>query len=284
MEETSQNSGDSGQPEQQGSNIPFEVRHFDGDNYIKVFHTHINVLQLFYSFLSQKGISLDPNELSLILNKYWEDYVKCGDSLGPVPDGSTCQHLFVRGNADKVGTMCGSAAKHWGVEGKPKCGTHKNSKASKAVPKEGMPSSSKSNPVFKYQEHKNSGIVNSQNLSSLQKSIKEQVTPVSINLTQNEHGIVYNTDTRIVFTQKEDQVFYAIGILNEDGSSYNKLTSVETYICYLNNWKWDPKCAVESEETTEHPLQGGLDPNNELVSKNNEVIQSKLDRFNQNNQ
>lgn len=282
MEAPQQNQDGQEGSQSHGSNIPFEVRYFDSDTYTKVFHTHINVFQLFFSFLSQKGIEVDPNELSGILNKYWETYVKTGNSLGPIPDGSTCQHVFTKGSLDKRGTMCGANAKHWGADGKPKCSSHKNAKASKAIPADGLPPSNKSGSVFAYKDHKNSGVTAAQNLTTLQSSIKEQITPPQINLTQNEFGIIYNTDTRLVFTQKEDGFYYAIGVLSEDSRSYNKLTSVETYLCYCNGWKWDKDC-VEDSEISEHPLKGGLDPNNPLVSKQNDLIQSKIDRFNQNN-
>lgn len=272
-----------GEQAQQAGGVPFEIRYFDQETYMKVFQTHVNVFQLFYSYLTSQGIQVDPNQLSGILNKYWEDYVKTGSSLGSVPEGSTCQHVFTRGASDKVGTMCGTNAKYWGVEGKPKCGSHKNSKASKGVPGQGVEASNKQNSVFNYKEHKNSGVVAAQNLTTLQQSVKKQSSPVQINLSRNEAGIVYNTDTNLVFVQKEDTHYYAVGLLSEDGKSYSKLSKVEIYLCYANGWKWDKDCVEEETETDEHPLRGGLDPNNALVSQQNDVIQSKLNRFNQNN-
>lgn len=282
MQADNQNPPPQGQPQQDGA-VPFEVRYFDQETYLKVFQTHVNVFQLFYSYLTNQGIQVDPNQLSGILNKYWEDYVKTGSSLGAVPDGATCQHYYSRGAVEKRGTLCGANAKHWGVDGKPKCGSHKNSKPSKVIPSEGVTPSNKQTSVFNYKEHKDSGVVVAQNLTTLQQSVKKQTSPVQINLSRNEAGIVYNTDTNLVFVQKEDTHYYAVGLLREDGKSYRKLSKVEIYLCYANGWKWDKDCVEEETESDEHPLRGGLDPNNALVSQQNDLIQSKLNRFNQNN-
>lgn len=282
METSSQNSQSQEGNQQQEGTIPFEVRYFDNDTYMKVFHTHVNVFQLFVSYLTQQGIQVDSNALSNLLNRYWEEFMKTGDSLGPVPEGSTCQHIFTKGSSGKQGKICGANAKHWGVEGKPKCTSHKNSKPSKVTPEGGVPSSSKNNSVFNYKDHKESGVVAAQNLTTLQNSIKEQVTPPQINLTRNEFGVVYNIDTRLAFVQKDDSFYYAVGVLADDNKTVSKLTSAETYLCYSNGWKWDKDC-VEEEGPSEHPLLGGLDGSNPLVSSQSDLIKSKLNRFQQNN-
>lgn len=277
------------QGQQQQGQIPFEVRYFDAATYVKVFHTHVNIFQLFVSHLSQKGVQVDATELSSLLNSYWENYIKSGDNLSDLPEGATCQHVFTKGAAEKKGTMCGATAKYRGVEGKPKCTTHKNSRPVKdgegtTSSAGGVPSPSKTNPVFNYKDHKNTGTVSGQSLTSLQNSIKEQVTPSQINLTRNEHGIVYNPDTRLVFTQKEDGLYYAIGILGDDGKSVNRLANVDTYLCYSNGWKWDETCVDENDTNSEHPLMEGLiGAESNLVSNQSAIIKAKINSFSSNN-
>lgn len=268
----------------------YQLRYFDRKTYDQIFQTHVEVFQLFLHNLSSKGIRVDPNELAHILNSYWAQYMRFGtESDSTIPKDAKCVHMFKKG--DRNGQICNKDAFFRGLEGKPKCSTHRNSKPNSSDPT--VVSSAQSDASFSYKNHKNSGSVVGQNLSSLQNSIMEQSIPCEIQLQQNEHGIVFDKNTNLVFVQKEDGAYYAVGVLGGDGKTVDKLSASDTYLCFANKWKWDKDRVNNDTGLSEHPMGThtneipvpvmSAEDGQRYTTNNPDLIRAKLNAFNNNN-
>lgn len=193
------------------------------------------------------------------------------------PPGSTCQHRYTK--TDKAGQFCGAQAKGLGVEGLPKCRPHIASKPSKQTTDPTMAGGAgAAAQTFSYSAQQGKGRIAPQSLTTIQAAIREQSEAAKLELEQAPDGRIFNRATNFVFEQREGQ-WYAIGVI--DGPKTNKLTAIDTHVCFGNQWKWDPTC-VEDQNAKAlghplvigagHPLLAGSDQNNLIARKIESVV------------
>lgn len=272
-------------PVEQPAPIPLKLHHFPSTMYDEV----IDVVVENNTFILQeiqKGNVVTEELLGNILRAFITQCIRKGPPAGEklTDNNLTCKHVFKKGAPDKIGRECGHKANYTGIEGLPKCSTHKNSKATGAAAAVSSAASGGDTASFSYKNHAGSGKIAPQNLSSIQASIAEQNTPAEITLAFDETLKIYYTVTsNLVFEQRKDESgekWIAVGIRTDEG--VQKLTTMETFICWSNNWKWDPNCVDDEVATHEnHPL-ANLAASHALVSKQPDILAAKFERIAQN--
>jgi len=252
-----------------------QVHYFEPGPYAEV----INVLQEFAGFVLgevAKPEPLDQNKLGNMLNVYIQNCLRKGPQPGQeAPTGSTCQHAFIKGS--KEGQICGKPANYVGVDGRPKCSTHKTSRPAKGNISEAgaIASGAASGQTFSYSANAGKGKTVPQSLTSIQQAISEQAGPGSLTLFQTADGKFFHKDSGIVFENRPNEGWIAVGVLN--GNNVDKLSANETYVCYGNKWRWDPACVVDPAAVKHgHSLVIGAGASHPLVQGNNALVQQKI--------
>jgi hypothetical protein len=229
---------------------------------------------------AQKPEPLDQSKLGNMLKIYIENCLRKGPSPGQeAPTGATCKHLYVKGA--KEGQLCNRPANYMGIEGAPKCASHKSSKPAKTGITESGPTSSgaAAGQTFSYAANANKGKTVPQTLTSIQQAIAEQTTPSQLSLFQTPNGIFYHKDSGIVFENKlynGIQGWIAVGVLNASGG-VDKMTTNHTYVCYANRWSWAPESVDDPEaEKQGHSLIVPSGTDHPLVQGSSGIIQQKI--------
>lgn len=227
---------------------------------------------------AQKPEPLDQEKLGKMLNVYIGNCLKKAAPAGvEAPSGTTCQHLYIKG--DNSGKMCGKPAKFKGLEGLPKCSSHKSSKPGKqSTDAVAASSAAAASQSFSYAANQGKGKTDPQSLTTIQQSIAERSEPAGLALHKAPDGRIYNPATKIVFEERADG-FVAIGVM--DGPVTAKLSTMEAGVCYGNSWKWDPTMVEDDYAknsghpliiSSDHPLIAGRDTS--LITKKIESVVS----------
>lgn len=247
------------------SNGVASIHYFDGRNYDEV----VRILVEYSGFIFGE-FHVDQDKLGVMLNTYINNCVRKGPPAEEqAPTGATCQHLFIKG--DKNGEVCGKTAKFKGVDGLPKCSTHKTSKPSKAS----TSASSVTGPAgqtFSYAANAGRGKTAPQSLTTIQATIAEQAAPSQINLERAPDGRLYNPQTNLVFEQRAEGLI-AVGVMN--GPITTKLSVMDAHVCWGNQWRWDASCVDDQAAANAgHPLVVG--EGHPLVSAGSGVMNQKI--------
>lgn len=271
-------------PEQASNGAPAagyaQIHFLDNKNYDEM----VRILAEYTGFVfseAQKPEPLTQEKLSLMLSIYIQNCLRKGvppDAAAPA--GAKCQHRYVK--KDKEGQICGASAKYVGVEGLPKCSSHKASKPAKAATDPtAVAGGGAAAQTFSYSNHQGKGKVAPQGLTAIQASIREQTEPPQISLDKLADGRFYNRATNIQFENREGK-WIAMGVVN--GPVTNKLTVTDVHVCYGNNWAWDPAC-VEDPAAAQlgHPLVAGADHPLLAGSNNNALMAKKIESVINNN-
>jgi len=254
-----------------------QIHHFDPKNYKEV----VECLTEFAGFIlgeAQKGEILDQNKLGLMLNLYKTHCLKSGpDENATAPAGAKCTHVYTKGKSE--GTICGKAAKNIGVDGTPKCVSHKGSKPVRKDPSqaEGIVSGAHGQ-TFSYAANVGKGKTAPQSLTTIQQTIAEQ-KPSQLTLKQAPDGRLFHDGSGMVFEQRPEGAV-AIGTLN--GPSTNRLTETDLYVCQANLWKWDEsKVDRLSNQNVSPPfiVQG----DHPLIQSRDQVLEKKIESIRTNN-
>lgn len=228
------------------------------------------------------GQMIDREKLGQVLNVFINNCMRVGPSEvdQKVPDGSNCEHLYSKGKVQ--GTKCGKPAKFIGIDGLPKCSSHKTSKAAKDESGNTAltPGAAAGQTNFSYAASVGKGKVAPQSLTTIQASIMEQTEPAKLELNQLPDGRIVNPATRFEFIQKPDNGWIAVGVIEDLSTPSRKLTKLETGICLGNRWKWDPS-RVEGDAIIDHPLTIGA--NHPLVNGESFVMHKITSVQNNNN-
>ena len=258
-----------GQQQQDNSNGMAKIHYLDGRNYDEIIGILIEFSGFVYGEL-QKPEPLDQTKLGAMLTAYIHNCLKKGPPAEEqAPTGATCQHLFIKG--DKSGEICNKTAKFKGVDGLPKCSTHKTSKPSKASTS-APTTTGPAGQTFSYAAQAGRGKVTAQTLTTIQATIAEQATPSQIALERAPDGRLYNPQTNLVFEQRPDGLT-AVGVMN--GPSTTKLSVMDAHVCWGNQWKWDPNCVDDAAaKSAGHPLVVG--EGHPLVSAGTGVMNQKI--------
>jgi hypothetical protein len=270
------------QPELQ----PLPLHHFSASVYDEVVKVVVENNTCILQEI-QKGNVITEALLGNILRAFVSQCLRRGMPAGDkLTDANlTCRHIFKKGAPEKVGRECGSKANFVGVEGLPKCSTHKTSKAT-GVASAVTSAASTSGATFSYKNHANTGKVASQNLTSIQASIAQQNTPANITLIyDNELNIHYTAKSNLVFEKRGEGItekWVVVGVRSDEG--VEKLTTFETFLCDSNGWKWDPLRVNDDPAVNEsHPL-ASISSNHHIVSNDSAVLAEKFERMNQNSE
>lgn len=256
-----------------------QLHFFDGRNYTEV----TKCLVEFAGFVlaeAQKPEPLSQDKIGGMLSLYINNCLRQGPAAGEeAPAGASCKHIYVKG--DNGGKECGKPAKFRGVEGLPKCSTHKTSKPSKdstnaASGNAAATTSGAAGQTFSYAANQGKGKTAPQTLTSIQQTLAEQTGPVQLQLAQAPDGRIYNPSTNIVFEQRQEG-WVAIGVM--DGPITAKLSAMEAHVCFGNQWKWDERCVEDAAAKSmghplllqaDHPLIAGRDSS--LMNKKIESV------------
>lgn len=257
------------------------IHHFKKEDYDEV----VKVLAEYSGFIlgeAAKNEKLSQEKLGRMLTIYVTNCVKKTTEENHAPDeGATCKHVYVKGN--NAGQECGRKAKYFGVDGIPKCSSHRNSRPTKSS--NGIsdtPATNAMGNTFSYSQNKGKGKTVPQSMTTIQQTIAEQQKPAELTLSQTASGIFFNEATNIVFENRgtvEQTRWIAVGHLVDN--IVELLTETTTYICYANLWMWDAdrveqnnnKDDYVSDVETGHPL---------LMNKNEDLIKQKLQNIEEN--
>jgi hypothetical protein len=273
------------QQNQQGGQGIAQVHFFEPGPYAEV----VGVLSEYTGFIlgeAQKPEPLDQTKLGNMLNIYINNCLRKGPSPDQeAPSGAKCLHLYVKGA--KEGQICNRAANYMGVEGAPKCASHKSSKPAKSAITESETTSSgaAAGQTFSYAANATKGKTVPQTLTSIQQAIAEQTTPAQLSLFQTPSGIYYHKDSGIVFENKVyngGQGWIAVGVLNSSGG-VDKMMASHTYVCYGNRWIWDQSCVEDPEaEKQGHSLVVSAGTEHPLVQNSSGIINQKINSITSN--
>lgn len=266
----------------QNSNPGMAQKHFlDGRNYDEM----VAILAEYSGFVLSEASKPEPLTADKVKNMfviYVNNCLQKGPAEGEkAPSGSTCEHVYTKGNAS--GKKCGKPAKQKGVDGLPKCSSHKNSKPQKDSGVTSTISAGAASQTFSYAENKGKGKTAPQSLTTIRSAIADQTEPSKLELAQEpDGGRVYNPATNIVFEQRPVEGWIAVGVI--DGPNTSKLTVMETHVCFGNRWKWDPtKVEDEAASSFGHPLMIGSNHPLVSVSSDDLLISKKIENIKNNN-
>lgn len=227
----------------------------------------------------EKGEPINRDKLGLMLNIYVQNCLKSGPAENTAaPAGAKCTHVFIKGkNENKT---CDKPAKNIGVDGTPKCSSHKGSKPIRKDPSqaEGIVSGAHGQ-TFSYAANAGKGKTAPQNLTTIQQSIAEQIKPSQLALKQTQDGRFFHEGSGIVFEQRAEG-WVAIGTLN--GNLTNRLTETDVYVCQANIWKWEETRVDRiSQQNTSPPfiVQG----DHPLIQSRGEILDKKIESIRNNN-
>jgi len=237
-----------------------QIHYLDHRTYDEVFQ----ILTEYTGFVfgeAQKPEPLSSDKLGLMLTIFSQNCLKKGvPPDAAAPSGAKCMHKFTRGKDGKAGTYCGDTAKYKGIEGLPKCSSHKNSKPSKDSTDPVAMGAGANAQTFSYSAHQGKGKIAPQSLTSIQASIREQTEPAKLSLEKapGDDARIFNRETGLVFEQREGGTWVAVGIMQ--GPITAKLTTMEVHVCYGNQWAWDQTCVDDpNAKDLGHPLVAGHD-------------------------
>jgi len=253
-----------------------QKHHFNTKDYDEV----VRCLSEFAGFVlneAKREEKLDQEKLGRMLNIYLTNCIVKGPSDDATPpEGSACQHVYVKGNNE--GHKCGRKAKYVGVDSLPKCSTHKNSRPSKtngSLSK--TPQTSSTGETFSYAENRGKGKTIPQSMTSIQSTISEQQKPAELKLAQTMDGKYYHQSTKLVFEQQAvdgQQEWVCVGLLVDNNTE--PLTKNDILVCWGNQWKWDPStCQSQENQNSYVSSVGGDHPL--VVQDNSELIKKKLE-------
>lgn len=261
-----------------------KVYYFDGGSYQPVVDVLVQYTGIIYGEV-QKGEPLTHEKLGIILNFYLSACVRKGFAPEEqTTEKGNCTHQFTKGV--KSGTVCGKPAAYRGIDGRLKCSSHKSSKPAKetAGAPTAVDSAGAAGQVFSYAANQGKGKVAPQTLVSLQAAIARQVEPAKLDLAQAPppDSRIYNPLTRIVFEQRENNNWIAVGLI--DGANTIKLSLNEVSVCYGNGWRWDTTCVDDdAARSMGHPLVIGGDHPLVSSSDDSQLISSKIGSILDNN-
>lgn len=242
---------DASPPATATSNSVASIHYLEPKNYDEA----LSILVEFSGFILSEALKpepLDQTKLGNMLNIYISNCLRKGPPAGTeAPTGASCQHLYIKG--ENSGKLCGKPAKFKGVEGLPKCSSHKTSKPGKqSTSAEAAASAASTGQTFSYAANQGKGKTDPQTLTTIQQSIVEHTGPSELSLARAPDGRLYNHATGIVFEIRPEG-FVAVGVM--DGPVTSKLSVMEANVCYGNKWKWDPACVEDDyARDTGHPL------------------------------
>ena len=134
---------------------------------------------------------------------------------------------------------------------------------------------------FSYSANATKGKTVPQTLTSIQQAIQDQAGPAALTLIQAPDGRYYHKDSGLVFIQRENEGWIAVGVM--DGPNTAKLTANETYVCYGNRWRWDQSCVEDAAaQAMGHSLVIGTGESHPLVQNGGTVVAKKLESIGMN--
>ena len=254
-----------------------QIHHFEP----RAYEECVKALTEFSGFVLSQAVGPEPitqEKLGRMLKVYLDNCVRKGPGEGTEPPpGSVCQHVFIKGG--NAGNICGKNAKFTGVEGLPKCSSHKKSRPSKKKSITNSPSADAAGNTFSYAANVGKGKTIPQSLTTIQAAIAQQEEPAKLILEQTADGRYFHEGSNIQFEiRKDDQGnelgWVAIGVI--DGSSTRLLSEMDVYVCYGNHWKWD-KDRVEKEVSAskENTILVGND--HPLIQNTHGLVQKKIE-------
>lgn len=262
---------------QQSSGAVAQIHILDNKSYDET----LAILTEYTGFIygeAQKPEPLTHDKLGMMLAVFVQHCLRKGVPANTqAPAGSTCQHRFTK--TDKAGQFCGAQAKHVGVEGLPKCSSHKASKPSKQVTDPTMAGGAgAAAQTFSYSAQQGKGRIAPQSLTTIQAAIREQTEAAKLDIEQAQDGRYFNRATNFVFDNRDGQ-WIAVGVMN--GPQTTRLSAIDTHVCFGNQWKWDPNCVDDPAARalghplvigSNHPLLAGSDQNNLIARKIESVV------------
>jgi hypothetical protein len=247
----------------------------------KVYDEAVSILTEYTGFIFtevQKPEPMSQEKLGTMLAVFVQHCMQRGVPVdSKAPAGATCKHRYVK--TDKAGQECGAPAKFLGIDNLPKCSSHKASKPSKqSTDPTQVGGAGVAAQTFSYSAQKGQGRIAPQALTTVQAAIREQTEAAKLELEQAPDGRVFNRATNFVFEQRDNQ-WIAVGVIN--GPQTNKLTAIDTHVCFGNQWKWDPNSVEDPNAKTlghplvigaNHPLVAGSEQTNLIARKIESVV------------
>ncbi len=241
-----------------------QVLYFDPTNHTTCVKALTDYTGMLFGAL-QGGAKPDYEFFGRMLYNYVTGCLRSGPEANTkIPEGATCKHVFSN-RGSRVGQECGKKANFLGIEGLPKCSSHKGSGA-KNESSGNIPSGA-SGQTFSYADNKGKGKELPQTATTLQRALSEATEPAILELSRLPDGRCYNPATQIIFIQTPNEEWIAIGTLNPSDQTTTKLTAWEVHTCASNRWKWDVNCVVNggnNPDINASPLT--IQSNNPLVS------------------